>query len=315
MGHQNSQHYRALSPRKLSNGFTAVQIHYSVHPLRQDPNWIKQASQGMKQQDVEREWECKLTSGEGLLFPYDCLYDDESQPILRSVYTKPIPGERYVIGADASEGGGNPCCAVVLDMAWNEVNHYHGRQEPRAFAKTLFNLGNLYNKALLGVEDEKYGAIVLTKLQDMHYPNLFYTKQKPRIKRGRREKPKKKLGWQTNGPSKLKLVSDLLDAMIQGTLGIATAQTLAEMNTFIEKGSTLAAAPGNFDDRVLATGIALQLLLQMPASLERLDKQVGIGDELETVDPYGSDLDIGSISIPSEREHAEEVLISTKMDW
>jgi len=315
MDPQNSQ-YKILKPNKLSNGYVAVRVHYSVHPLRDNPEWIKRATQGMRQIDIDREWDCKLTGGEGTIFPYECLYDNDTLPILRSQYEPPVKDKTYVIGADCSEGSGNPACAVVMDNFRNEVHQIHGRQEPRLFAKTLFSLGVQYNNAKLAVENEKYGAIVLTKLQDMHYPNLYYSTSKPRIRLGKREKGKRKLGWQPNRATKLQMITDLVEAMIEGTIGIATPQTIAEMSTFIEDDNgKMGASAGEFDDRVIATAIAYQLALSLPASLALIAKELLIGDSLETIESYRG-LDIGAVSVPRYRERGDEdLLISHRMDW
>lgn len=310
------QDFKILKPKRLSNGFSSVQVHYSIHPLRQDPDWIKGASQGMKQADIDREWDCKLIGGEGRVFPYEALFDADNQPILRSFYQAPIPGKRYVIGADASEGAGNPCCAVVLDDNWNEVHHIHGKLEPRVFAQRLFNTGKLYNWALIGVENEKYGYVVLTKLQDMKYPEIFYSKEfKPRVREGKKEPSKRKVGWQPTVPNKLQAISDLMDATVQATIGVATSQTIAEMNTFIEDDrGRLRAASGNNDDRVIATAIALQLAMKLPRSLDTISEDISVGDSLVSLGI--EDIDVGAVYISEDRVFSDEYpSLLEKSEW
>lgn len=311
-----SYKYEALKPTKLPNGFVAVQVHYKVHPLRQDPEWIKSVTQGMDASDIDKEWECKLLGGDGRLFPYDKLFDENNEPILTSMYSDPIPGRQYVIGADGAEGEGNPSCGVVLDgHSWDEVCHIHGKYDSRRFASILFDVGMRYNSALLGVENEKWGNITLTKLEDMHYPNLYYREKKRRVRDGRREKPVKKLGWETNGKTKIVMILDLVDAVTEGTIGIATFQTIQEMNNFLDDDGKFHGDSGCFDDRVMATAIALQLAKTISPSYIDLNEAAQFGDPLEMVSSSYFNL-ATSIHIPEYRQREDNnEFLTTAVDW
>lgn len=322
---------QVLKPEKRSNGFMAVQIHYKVHPERQNPDFVKSVTQGMKQSDIDREWECHLTDSAGRLFPYDSLFDSDNRPILTAEYAMPIPGHRYVIGVDAAEGSGNPCCAVVLDLStWDEVAHVHGRIEPRPFAMQLYSLGELYNWATIAVEDEKYGSIVLTKLEDAGYPALYFRTTKGKRVPGKRRQVKRKLGWSTNTRTKYKMITDLVDAITEGTLGISTLGTIFEMNAFIERpDGTLGGEGTSTDDRVVATAIALQIAIEKGPDISNVKENVEVVSNLKSMDtealaaminPGRLTEGIGvaisdSLMDPRRSREADYGLISQRVDW
>lgn len=97
------------------------------------------------------------------------------------IFREAIPGNTYVIGADAAKGveGGNSSALTILC-----VND--GRQEavcagiidPTDFAIECEKGGYLYNEAELGIEFEKHGATIINYLKEKQYPKIFFHTQK-----------------------------------------------------------------------------------------------------------------------------------------
>lgn len=311
--------YKILKPRKLPNGFVSVKLHYSVHPERGGDGWLESVTQGMSKEDIQREYDCAFIGGERRVFPHEALFDEDDFPIITAEYKTPEAGHRYVIGGDAASGrsSGNFACGVVLDVnTWCEVAHIHLRIDPKNFGIILNYLGRRYNNAEIAVEHEKWGAFALAKLQELRYPRLYYRKRRKSLKRragtNRAEKYERILGWETNVKTKLLMIEDLAEAIVARTLGIATEGTLSEMDSFIETDSgIMKAAKGAFDDRVIATAIALQLLLKSSQTMYTDDtyNDILLGDELSTVE------NPASLVVMDTRMERSDELISHKADW
>jgi len=284
--------YKWLKPRRLENGFVSVRIHYTAHPERRDPDWLKGVTQGMSPEDIQREYECKFIGGGQRVFPYEALFDADDVPILTSEYEPPMPNEGYVIGVDCSSGmsNGDFSCAIVIKVSsMTEVAHLHLRVKPQMFAEMLKQLGEKYNNALLAVELEKWGGIVLTRLQGLRYQNIYYTRRKKQLNRkrirssGDVDKWERIIGWQNDGQTKKEMILDLVDAVTARTIGIATPGTIMEMNTFQKDDrDRFRAASGCYDDRVMATGIAYVVAKNAPRTSAYTSKDILLGQELET---------------------------------
>jgi hypothetical protein len=85
------------------------------------------------------------------------------------VYALPIPGRRYVVGADPAEG--NPTsessALEVLDVdSGEQMASLAGRYEPATFAAHVDTVGRYYNYAAVLVERNNHGHAVLLWLRD-----------------------------------------------------------------------------------------------------------------------------------------------------
>jgi len=66
--------------------------------------------------------------------------------------------------------------AHVFDVATMEqVAEYQGKITPDRFAPHLHSMATEFNNALLIIENNSLGIGVLTRLQDLEYPNLYYS--------------------------------------------------------------------------------------------------------------------------------------------
>lgn len=176
------------------------------------------------------------------------------------VWDEPKPGARYVIGADVAEGleHGDYSCAQVLDgVTGEQVAQWHGHLDPDKFGATLAAIGKRYNKALIGVERNNHGLTTLVAVRDTGYSNIYAQED---IERRNEGTLTKKLGWLTTSKSKFKIIDQLAAALRDGDHGIWDSETIKEMQTYvIDDGGSYNAAPGYFDDRVMALGIALEM--------------------------------------------------------
>ena len=184
---------------------------------------------------------------------------------LLSVYEHPRPDHCYIIGADSSEGvdGADPVSACVLDRdRCSEAAWMGGTQDPNEYAKSLFALGQLYNWAWIGVEDNGPGLAVLMALVTLGYPRLYKRvdpmdpEQKPR------------LGWHTD-PRTRPLMLGTLRSMIKTRVWMpASGQFIRQCTTFCRQGDgNYRANSGAHDDDVMSAAIAAYLHTKLPVDI------------------------------------------------
>lgn len=182
------------------------------------------------------------------------------------VWELPKKGSRYVVSLDPSEGtGGDPLGGHVMERGTGHiVATLHGQFKPHAAAKAAclrpteqtaksqpphIGIGYWYNLAMVGVERNNHGHAVLQAIdREHHYPNVFrHHDQKP--------------GWINNEVTRTKALSDLDNAIREGSLTTRDLATLGEMRTFITNArGRVEAARGSHDDLVLALAIGRDIL-------------------------------------------------------
>lgn len=161
------------------------------------------------------------------------------------VYRAPVPGRRYVIGADPAEG--NPAsdnsAFVVLDRdSWEEVASIKGRIQIEPFSKAINDVGRWYNRASILCERNNHGHAVLVWLRGNSQLSLMT---------GDDGKP----GYLTSAKSKVLRGDTLAAALHDKDVTIHSLSIADELESI--DGTTLKAPAGRTDDEADAFGLAL----------------------------------------------------------
>jgi len=175
------------------------------------------------------------------------------------IYKPPEPGHFYAVGADCSEGvtGGDYAVAVVLDRATGEeVGFWRGHIAPDRFGKVLNKWGRHYNNALMVVEAEAHGNVVLNILKQMLYPSLYF---RPARFDSIGNPWSDKLGWKTTKLTRPILIDEFEQSAREGNIILHSKETVDEMTVFIfNDANNMIAMDSYHDDAIFATAIALQ---------------------------------------------------------
>ena len=176
---------------------------------------------------------------------------------------QPQPDDKYVIGADCSEGlpTSDPAFGMVLRKRDNaQVAWVHGRFRPEVFAKHLCDLGTKYNEAFLGIERNNHGHSVLNTVQNVvGYRNLFYCKN-DRGEMGPSVSGAGKSGWETTSVTRPIMLDELEQCLRVDDMKVRCREFLSEALSFkLQSNGSYAADPGAHDDTVIATAIANQM--------------------------------------------------------
>jgi len=165
------------------------------------------------------------------------------------VYTMPVPGRRYVIGADPAEGlssSDDSSLTVMDEQTMEEVAALAAKLEPAEFASVIDQVGRWYNNARVLVERNNHGHAVI----------LWLAQNSPlRILDGLDNRP----GWQTNVASKSTMYALVADCLRAGASRVRSLETYLQLASI--EASSLSAPDGELDDR--ATSFCLAELATM----------------------------------------------------
>lgn len=189
---------------------------------------------------------------------------DGSEHIVREdegfrIYKPPEHGHFYAVGADCSEGvtGGDYAAVVVLDRTnGEEVGFWRGHIAPDRFAKVLNKWGRQYNNALMVVEAEAHGNVVLNILKQLLYPALYF---RPSRFDTIGNPFSDKLGWKTTRITRPILIDEFEQTAREGSITIHSKEIVEEMTVFVfNDANNMVCLEGFNDDTIFATAIALQ---------------------------------------------------------
>lgn len=174
----------------------------------------------------------------------------------------PVPGRKYVLGADTSEGipGRDRAGFGILDKETGaQVCSVHGYFRPKTLAELIFKFGCEYNNALAGVERNNHGHAVLLRLEELGYPynrphfrggSMFYYWKGNEIKTSR-------AGWNTDAQSRPVMLDHLADALHEGSIKVRCREFVDECSSFnLQQNGKFEADQGAHDDHVIKWAIA-----------------------------------------------------------
>ena len=159
------------------------------------------------------------------------------------LWEAPRPGRAYVIGADPAEGNpqSDESAACVLDAySGDQAAVWAGRFEPAVFAAGLQELGEYYGAGVL-VERNNHGHAVLLALREEGAASVLV---------GLDGRP----GWLSSAKGKPVAVAAGADLLRDGSPQVRDRETFRQLMAL--SGSTLAAPPGDHDDRAMAWCLA-----------------------------------------------------------
>jgi hypothetical protein len=175
------------------------------------------------------------------------------------VFEYPQWDENYIVAADVSLGVGQDySVSVVLDKNYKVVAMYRdNRIDPSLYGELLFYLGRYYNNALLAVESNSMGVATLQKLESMNYVNLY---RQTKIANVSKEEGTR-LGFRTTSATKPAIIGNLKNLIENEEVYIPSNIMIQELKDYISTATgKTEAAPGCYDDSVIALAIACEVL-------------------------------------------------------
>lgn len=185
-------------------------------------------------------------------------------------YADYIPGHRYALAADPSEGVGqdNAICAVMDFDAKDPVTgslrpevvavYESDMMPPDKLAYIARDGATRYGNCIIAVERNNHGHTTLAILKGIYY-NIYKEHKDDRDSDGETEK----LGWHTNGASKPKMLFDMNTAINESIINIPDRQTLSQFKSFprreVDVKTSQKDEGGKHYDEVIAACICWQM--------------------------------------------------------
>ena len=178
------------------------------------------------------------------------------------VYRKPVKGEKYGMGVDVAVGliRGDYSTIAVMAKSTNEVVAvFRERFQFDDFTKVIIQTSKMYNKALVAVEKNNHGNVILENLKRTRVP-MYYRKKYDNYYK----KWTSSVGWLTTAQSKPIAIHELEEQVRNKEIGILDEHIFEELSSYIyeESGNRekMNAMGNSHDDLVIAVAICIQCM-------------------------------------------------------
>lgn len=252
---------------KKLNDFKPIFVHWSKVPGR-DEEWKKREIANFGLELFNREYECSFASSsrglidssklqemmDGVVDPID-VGDDDSL----FIYQRPVVNRQYIVCVDTAKGVEKDYSTFhVIDItttSYRVVASYRNNKiSPLVFPEVINRIALNYNKALLLIENNEYGAQILQILiSDMEYPNIIWSDtgviNKQKISYGNTGKSLP--GVRTTASVKNIGCSNLKALCEHDKIYIPDYNTISELSKFVRVNNSFQAEVGENDDLVM----------------------------------------------------------------
>ena len=261
------------------NKFTPISLPWTVHPERTQ-EWRNEQDASLGKRNAAQECDCDFTtSGNTFLEPETLNWyqlntvrePKERRDIGQSywLWDYPNPMNTYAVIADVARGDGadfSTFHVIEVDTA-TQVAEYKDQIGTKEFARKLVSVAIEWNNAMLVVENANIGWDVVTTIQEMGYPSLYYSPKSEiigtqielyveKFDRGDGMVP----GFSMNQRTRPLVLEKARSFMEEKSVTIRSQRLLDELRVFIWKNGKAQALQGYNDDLVMAysTGLFLR---------------------------------------------------------
>jgi hypothetical protein len=287
------------NPTELGiNGFRAYRSYWNEHPDR-DETWATEQRAQLGEDRFRREMGCEfIINDETLIAPAKLIDLQSHEPLYKTGqvrwYQKPRKDRIYVVALDPSLGtGGDPAAIQIFEANTTEqIGEWrHNRTTipeqirilsdiVRHINETVQNPQNIYYT----LENNTIGEAALISIAEYGEENIHgYFLSEPNGGGSRRYRK----GFNTTAKPKLNACNKLKLLIESGRMKIRSAALISELKTFVAHGVSFAAKPGETDDLVMASVLAVRMMQLLQTFHTEMDTQMrDHGDMLEPPMPF-----------------------------
>ena len=280
------------------NGFRAYRSYWNEHPDR-DEKWAAEQRAQLGEDRFRREMGCEfIINDETLIAPAKLLDLQGHEPLYKTGqvrwYQRPKKDRIYVVSLDPSLGtGGDPAAIQVFEANTTEqvAEWRHNRttipEQVRILADIVRHLNetvqspeNIY----YSIENNTIGEAALISIAEFGEENIpGYFLSEPGGGGSRRYRK----GFNTTNKPKLAACNKLKILIETGRMKIRSSGLVSELKTFVAHGVGYAAKPGETDDLVMSTILAVRMMLLLQTYHTEMDVQMrDHGDQIEPPMPF-----------------------------
>ena len=269
------------------NGFRAFRSYWREHPDRGN-SWGDEQLAQLGEERFRREMECEFVINDETLISAIKLLDMEGVDPIRTTgqvrwYRKPKKDEIYVVSLDPSLGtGGDPAAIQVFEAKTTEqiAEWRHNKTDVpsqiRIFTDIIKELHSVVGddkKIYYSVENNTLGEAALISIQEYgeeNIPGYFLSDNSVVGANGRRFRK----GFTTTNKSKLTACNKFKVLVESGRMKLYSKPLISELKNFVALGTSYEAKPGETDDLVSASLLAVRMMLMLQTYHAELDSHL-----------------------------------------
>ena len=251
------------------NDFNPIKLPWDVHPER-DQAWFEKETRNMKKTEIAQELLCNFNmSGATLVDGEDLekIFKMCSKPRYKTGYDRNFwiweqyqAGGSYFLVADPARGDGADYSAIHIfdSKTMNQAAEYQGKLPLDMFASLIIDISKEYGNCLTIVENNSIGLSVITKLQEMGHPNLYWSKKSTHEQVDRllaEEQVGVVCGFTNTVKTRPLIIAKLEEFIRNDVIKINSLRLANELKTFIWKDGKAQAMRTYNDDLVMACAI------------------------------------------------------------
>jgi hypothetical protein len=262
------------------NGFKAYRSYWHEHPDR-DEKWAAEQRAQLGDDRFRREMGCEfIINDETLIAPAKLLDLQGHEPMYKvgqvRWYQRPRKDRIYVVALDPSLGtGGDPAAIEVFEATTTEQigewrhNRTNIPEQIRILAEIIKHLNETVadpQSIYYSIENNSIGEAALISLGEYgeeNIPGYFLSEQ-----------GKSRKGFNTTNKPKIAACNKLKTLIESGKMKIRSTGLVSELKTFVAHGMGYAAKPGETDDLVMATVLAVRMMQVLQSYHTEMDTQM-----------------------------------------
>jgi hypothetical protein len=263
------------NPTELGiNGFRAYRSYWQEHPDR-DADWGDKMKAQLGEDRFRREINCEfIINDETLIAPAKLIELAGIDPIHRTGtvrwYQQPQPNRIYVVALDPSLGtGGDPAAIQIFEAnSTTQIGEWrHNKttipEQIRILVdivKYLNSLVNDSNSIYYSIENNTIGEAALISLEEYgeeNIPGYFLSDAATGSNRRYRK------GFNTTAKNKLTACNKLKVLVESDRMRLLSRPLISELKNFVASGISYAAKPGETDDLVMGTILAVRMMTHL----------------------------------------------------
>ena len=243
------------------NEFFPVEVLWDRHPKRTQ-EWRDTTLRNISQKQFDQEFACQFHGSSDTLISGQKLQQlafidpiEESNDYRYKVYIHPVEGRSYATTVDVAEGIGKDYSVIstfdITETPYRLCSVYRNNIIPPLMLSDIaYQIAKKYNDSYLIIESNTVGKIVAENIHyELEYDNMLTTVAKG--SENSISSMRGEIGIRTTKKTKLLGCSALKSLVESDTLLIEDFDAIAELSSFIKKGTSYEAEPNKTDDIVM----------------------------------------------------------------
>jgi hypothetical protein len=269
------------------NGFKAYRAYWREHPDRDDA-WANEQRAQLGEERFRREMDCEFViNDETLISPIKLLEIEGVEPTHRTGqvrWYRPISKDKmYIVALDPSLGtGGDPAAIQVFEADTTEqvAEWRHNKTDVPTqvrimvdIIKELKSVTKDEKKIYYSVENNTLGEAALISIAEYgeeNIPGYFLSDNSVTGTTGRRFRK----GFNTTHKAKITACNKFKILVESGRMKLYSKPLISELKTFVATGTSYSAKPGETDDLVMSSLLAVRMLMLLQTYHMELDSHL-----------------------------------------